>query len=360
MHLRHLHSVKLLQRLLSALVVIVATAGYDSAHAEEVLPGSQPAAVAQAIRFFFESRLEELKPAYRGHWVLRLYRVTGDERYLHEIQAYGARLQIVFKTYAAGIEDPVFRRQAASDGLGPVPKPDHEKHLRRREVLAGVPEYLVMHRLLYLAFQLKSLGLDKTEGPVFEKTRETLRLFPFRKYLLDPQLIRYHASEISNDVYYLEGLGLDGAAEDFRAAFEAAHQNTDSSGDAVLFENKIYGLTHLIIAASGYYQHTVPAEKFRWILDYFEKNLDMILARTKSDVIGEVGLCFRLAGLPDHPVVGRTRGFIVRAWDPAFGMLPSQKGRADLNKGEHRNVIAYLLITGFERLYPGPDLSNKR
>lgn len=334
---------------------VLCVSGVLSGLSAEVPSGEE---VRGDIKLFFESRFEEMKPAYRGHWALRLYRITGDTRYLEEIRSYGERFRQSFQAYVQGIDDPAFREEALASRMDSADAEASEKKIRRQAVLREVPEYLLMHKLLYFSFQLKSLGLHQKEES-FEQALQWLREFPFRRYLLDERLMRLHAAEVANDVYYLKALGLDSPELEFRSAFEAAHQETDAGTDAVVFENKIYGLTHLIIAASGYYQKYISKEEFGWILDYFADNLDRILERTKPDVVAEVGLCFRLAGLSDHPVVHKTSEYIRRAWDPASGLIPSQKGGSDLNKSEHRNVIAYMLLSGFDRLYPGPDLSRQ-
>jgi hypothetical protein len=39
-------------------------------------------------------------------------------------------------------------------------------------------------------------------------------------------------------------------------------------------------------------------------------------------------------------------------------MVPSESGSTDLEDGEHRNVLAIMLLDWPERLYPGPLLSS--
>ncbi|MCX9565238.1 DUF3541 domain-containing protein, partial [Vibrio cholerae] len=58
----------------------------------------------------------------------------------------------------------------------------------------------------------------------------------------------------------------------------------------------------------------------------------------------EVGISFLLAGLEDDPVVLKTRQFIQAAVDKEQGMIPSTSGDFDLALGEHRNVLAIMLL----------------
>ncbi|MEF1227379.1 DUF3541 domain-containing protein, partial [Vibrio fortis] len=110
------------------------------------------------------------------------------------------------------------------------------------------------------------------------------------------------------------------------------------------FGNKIYGMTHIIFGDSEYYQHQVSEKQHQWIYDYFRENIDTILLRAKEDVIAEVGLTFLLAGLEDDPVVEKTRLAIQASIDKQQGMIPSITGDFDLEYGEHRNVLAIMLL----------------
>lgn len=312
--------------------------------------------VADAITGHYEDHLEELKPVYRGHWTLRLYRISGDPRYLEDLKVYGDYLYNDYSRFVAGLHDEAFRSLTHEVLLGPIRKAATEKSVMRRQVLDEAGDYLYMHQLLYLTFMIHSLGLDKRDMGLFDKALAALKRFSFSSYLEQPGLLRYHAAEMSNAVYYLQVLGLGRFDKEYVKRFRRVHRTTEQEGDPVLYENKIYGMTHLMIAASEYYQKRVSAQKFRWILDYFDRNIDAILARSKPDVVAEVGLCFLLAGKADHPVVIKTRNFVSRSWNPDFKMIPSVAGRADLNQGEHRNVLAVMLLRGLENLYSGPDL----
>jgi len=316
------------------------------------------AQTAEAIRAHYESRLHELKPVYRGHWSLRLYRLSGDSGYLEPLRAYGDYLFENFARLVRGLNDPELKARERAVLLGAPEKPRTEKYRKRRDVLAGAGDYVYMHQLLYLTFIVQSIGLDQRDAAMYQTSLTALKNFPFKTYLAERDLLLYNAAEMSNAVYYLKTLGLGHFDRDYERRFQRIHQATDDSGDLVLLENKVYGLTHLVIAASEYYQKRVSGRKFRRILNYFDQNADRLLAQLKPDIAAEVGLCFLLADKPGHPVVQKTRDFIVRAWDPASGMIPSVSGSTDLNNGEHRNVLAFMLLKGLERLYPGPDLGG--
>jgi len=102
----------------------------------------------------------------------------------------------------------------------------------------------------------------------------------------------------------------------------------------------------------------VDRKDFAWILDYFEQNIETILARTKPDVYGEVGLCFLLAKDKDNQALKKIKDAIVADINPQKGMILSVKGGDNLPKGEHRNVIAIMLLDWPPSQVHGPNFRD--
>jgi hypothetical protein len=122
------------------------------------------------------------------------------------------------------------------------------------------------------------------------------------------------------------------------------------------FGDKVYGLTHIVISASGYYQHTLDRSTYAWILDYFSANRKRILKRLPADIISEVGVCFLLCEDTTNALVDLCRQKVAEQFDPKAGLIRSPLGSADLLLGEHRNILAYILLSWSEKLWPGPSL----
>lgn len=177
--------------------------------------------------------------------------------------------------------------------------------------------------------------------------------------MLDPEVLALYAAQVANLVYYLHGLGVTDLRQDVMAAFREQYPpHRDRMLPDEEYRNKIYGMTHFVIAASDYYQKPVSAHTFRWVLDEFAASLDQILARTKEDIYTEVGISFLLAGETNHPAVSRLRDALLEAWNPQARIVPSEQGDTDLVAGEHRNVLAIMLLAWPDRLHPGPLLTE--
>ncbi|HLF30302.1 MAG TPA: DUF3541 domain-containing protein [Xanthomonadales bacterium] len=337
----------ILRCLLGGLLIV--TSGCVSANRPPLISAE---AAAEQIKHFYETRGDELEPQKRAHFKLRLYRSSGDPKYLEDIQRYAQSLRSYLKIHNSRLSEPRYVETTALKLLnkeGPG-----QKHQMRRRVLERYPEFPFYHRLIYLFYQLKGLGFD-VHSPLFKTSYEALQKYDFRSVLRDREIIAYYAAGAATTVYHLKSIGIaDFEAEFLKYFQELFMADPDVHLGAVEYENKLYGLTHIIIAASDYYQHEVPAEEFRWVLDYFSTNINEILSRTKWDVIAEVGLCFRLAGMKNHPVISKTRGAILRGFDPEKGMIPGKMNPLDLNRLEHRNILSYLLLKDFDRFYSGP------
>ncbi|UXI00224.1 DUF3541 domain-containing protein [Photobacterium sp. TY1-4] len=312
------------------------------------LAQTSPAAASYAqdaalIKATFESKLYTLPPYTLGHYGLRLYRQTQDDRYATAVWTDMARVASRLNKFAAEVYTPEQIRQYSQKKINSYRQKKGERSALRYEVTQSRPEYLYLGiGLLGSMARADEYGLKHREDA---KLREVIRRYDYSRYATDPAMIRAWAAQLANQVYWLKQLGEQDVVDEFIAAFMATYPDAQ---DATLSEqqymNKIYGLTHIIFAASGYYQHPVSEQEFQWIFDYYRRNIDTILARTKEDVIAEVGINFLLAGLASDPVVEKTRWTIQHGIDRRAGMIPSVKGETDLDQGEHRNVLAIMLL----------------
>lgn len=329
------------------------------------VPGTQDkladyARVAGAIRSRYDQALPSLPLSKQRHYAQRLYRLTGESRYLPIIRAHGQRLlsRIDAEIQALGVPGHAERRAAESLAAYPVRT---QKQRRRKQMRARWGQVIYAENLVFDLVQAKYHGLLNNEAlPGHQRALDYLAGVDFRSFVLDPGVLAVYAAQVANLTYYLHGLGIIDLRQEVIAAFRRKYppQRDRLLTDAE-YRNKIYGMTHFVIAASDYYQKPVSAGEFRWVLDEFEASVDQILARTKEDIYTEVGISFLLAGQARHPVVTRLRDELVGAFDPAAQMIPSEQGETDLAAGEHRNVLAIMLLDWPGQLHPGPVLDPR-
>ncbi|MCE9678799.1 DUF3541 domain-containing protein [Shewanella sp. AS1] len=309
--------------------------------------------VRQAIQANLETQLYQLPPRVQGHYGIRLYRMTGDDKYANAalVDLYAVTESQAF--YACQLDKPGFVEQEAKAAISLLGNGPRAK--ARKKALQPFPEFIFYTDvLLRFSSRIDEFGL---EGPCHDKLIKALKATDLQHGLTDKAMIESWAAQLINYAYWAKQMGVGDYINDYKQAFNQVYPaSRDKSLKKSQYRNKIYGMTHFIFAASEYYQHQVDPKEFAWILDYFEANIDRILKDATDDIIAEVGISFHLAGLSDNPVVKKTQAHIINAFDKRENIIPSPKGNPDLALGEHRNVLAMMLLNWPDKLYQGPYL----
>jgi len=298
---------------------------------------------ADLIRTTYEARLYTLPAFKSGHYGLRMYRQTLDNKYAAAIWLDMARVASRLNLFANEVHTPEQIRKYSEQRIKGYLDEESERSQLRYQITKEMPEYLYLGvDLLGSMARANEYGLQHLEN---NRLKQIIRRYDFTKYATNEAMIKAWAAQLANQVYWLRQLGEQDVVEEFISSFRKVYPDAlDSSLSEQQFGNKIYGLTHIIFAASAYYQHPVREQDQQWLFDYYRDNIDTIIARTKEDVIAEVGINFLLAGLDNDPVVLKTRKVIQQSLNREHGLIPSVTGGVDLKKGEHRNVLAIMLL----------------
>ena len=312
---------------------------------------------AQLIKDTYESQLYTL-PAFReGHFGLRMYRQTLNDKYLPAVWTDMAQVANRLNHFANEVTAPeqVFLYSEAR--LATYHDKEDERSQRRYTVTKHQPEYLYLGiDLIGAMARADEYGLKHKQDKTL---RGVLRRYDFARYATDPEMIEAWAAQLANQVYWLRQLGEQDVVNAFTDAFRTTYpDNQDKKLSPQQYSNKIYGMTHIILGDSQYYQKQVNEADHQWIYDYFRDNIDTIILRSKEDVIAEVGISFLLAGLDSDPVVEKTRQAIQSAINTQQGMIPSVEGDYDLKYGEHRNVLAIMLLD-WQGVHQAPTIQNQ-
>lgn len=316
--------------------------------------------MGEEIRNRYESRLETLSLSKQRHFSQRLYRITGNEKYLPWNLPYARQLLGELRVDIAGLNVPgyalVRSRQVVEDYGSRT-----EKQRARKKMLGEWGEIAYAKNLAFRLVQAKYYGLlDEAFLPGYERALDYLASLDFQSFLTDPEVFRVYSAQVANQLYYLHELGVADYREQVIAAFRERYPpSRDAELSKAEYRNKIYGMTHFVIAASRYYQQPVDSAEFSWVLKEFEANLERILQRTKEDIYTEVALSFLLAGKSGHEAVERIKLELAESYDPHARMVPSEEGVIKgLAAGEHRNVLAIMLFCWPHQPHAGPDLSG--
>ncbi|MEZ9655886.1 DUF3541 domain-containing protein [Vibrio splendidus] len=311
---------------------------------------------ANLIRSTYEKQLYTLPAFKEGHYGLRMYRQTLDDKYSAAVWSDMARVASKLSTLSNDVHTMeqivLYSEKRVASYVGD----NDERSVRRYNITKHMPEYLYLGvDLLGSMARANEYGLEHKNDA---KLREIIRRYDFSRYVTNEDMVKAWAAQLANQVYWLRQLSEQDVVDEFVDTFKKAYpDDEDRKLSSQQFGNKLYGMTHVIFGDSEYYQHQVSEQDHQWIYDYFRENIDTILLRAKEDVIAEVGLTFLLAGLENDPVVEKTRLAIQASIDEKQGMIPSITGDFDLEYGEHRNVLAIMLLD-WQQVNEAPTLKG--
>ncbi|MFV0575432.1 MAG: DUF3541 domain-containing protein [Vibrio sp.] len=309
----------------------------------QIIQTAQYKQKADLIKHTFESQLYTLSADTAGHYGLRMFRQTLDAKYSAAVWSDMARVASTLNRIASEIQTPKQAEAYGENELKAYNKPDKTRTFLRYQATQKMPEYLFLGiDLLSTMARADEYGLKHKYN---KHLHNLLRQFDFKPYATDPDMIKAWSAQLANQVYWLRQLDEQDVVNDFITAFQKVYPDAqDAQLSDQQYANKIYGMTHVIFAASQYYQFKIDEKEFAWIYDYFDNNIDQILKRTKNDVVAEVGISYLLAGKTQSPALAKAKESIAQAVDMDKGMIPSIDGDFELQKGEHRNVLAIMLL----------------
>lgn len=298
---------------------------------------------ASRIKKHFETQLFTLKPYTFAHYGVRMYRQYQDPKYALSLWVDAARVADQLNKMANQIHTPEQIRTYSLNKINDLNKKQDERGLRRFNATQAHPDFMYLGlELLSSLARANEFGLQHQQDA---QLKAILRRYDFTAFVTDPEMIKAWAAQLANHVYWLRQLGEQDVVKPFIDAFRSTYPDAqDHLLNEQQFSNKVYGLTHIVFADSQYYLTPIKESDHQWIFDYFRKNIDTILMRCKEDVIAEVGINFLLAELDNDPVVHKTRAAISKAVDRKHNMVLSVTGDAELERGEHRNVLAIMLL----------------
>jgi hypothetical protein len=311
--------------------------------------------IAQKIRRTYENSLFSLPVRNQHHFALRSYRVYGAEKYLRPIFTdFSLRTQIYYPKmikYAQG-ESP---RRLGIETIAKF-RSEAKKKIRRRKVYQKHPQFPFYTGLVRYLFFAKSYNLNRLPlvKSLYESSIERIKQEKIEEILYADELVRVNPTAISNTAYYLDFLGVEASERKLLKTIKNFWLNKEPV-EKIDRENKLYGLTHLFISASYYYQRFLERGKFSWILSYFEENIEDIIENSNLDLIGEVGLSFKLCKEEDSSSYKKAKEYIASKFDEKLGYIPREENNT-LQKAQHRNTVALLLLENYKDLNKGPDL----
>lgn len=310
--------------------------------------------IARLVKSTYEGSLHLLKPSTASHWAIRSWRIKGETDFLNYVIL---NLKKQINNYLVQIKSLESGESEADLGQKILKeyKLNSERKRRRFDIYKQYPETLFYGEFIHLLFAIKSAGQIDSLPREFQKGIDILNNNNVPELFFKSGLIAEDPSVVANTMYYLRSLGVDMNESKLISGYKNMYAQL-SENTNVFWKNRIYAMTHMIIADTYFYQQYADAGKHKWILDIFTNEINDILKNTNADIVAEVGLCFLLCNV-EGDTVFKCKNYIADCFDFKKGYI-SQSDKDSLERGEHRNIIAYMLLEGFTRLYPGPHFAN--
>lgn len=340
-------------------VQVIAGAESADAQAVEAVQDDPYQQAAAEMRAIYEARLDTLSDDKQRHYGQRLWRLTGDPDYLVLNETYGKQLMAELADYDAVVhteEGITERNQQLLESYST----DSAKNRRRRAMFSERVDMLLPTRLLFRLAQAHYHGLLNELSPQRLTRLETaVMAVDWEAFLTDPEVLSIYAAQVANDVAFLHQLGLIDLRSDVMHAFQKLYpEERIATLSQAEYRNWLYGMTHIVIAYSHYYQRLVPEGEVSWIIDAFQREGPRLVDSVKEDILAEIALSMQLAGREDLPLVDVIRDHLLEMRDPDVGIIPGDDGDLSLSDGEHRNVLTIMVLGWSGQLTPGPDLGD--
>jgi|GEM_PF-4785478 len=313
--------------------------------------------LAKKILTAYEKNLFYLPLIKLGHFFVRAYHVTGDKKYINLI-AYYVKINRVaeiklalekLKTKSFKTNNPISISATVSE------------RIKQRQLLYEKnPEINFFNTLFINLLFCKSFDLNKTVlKNEFKQILSILQTIDFKKIYLKEEVLRFDNSFSFNSISVLNYLGIC----DLRLTAVEIYKNYYLTNKLTLkkelsdseFCSLIYGLTHIIIANSNFYEKFSKSKKNLWILRFFANNSDLIIQKVTVDILAEVALCFKLCRKEKsfHLEFKKIKKALKKEIH-----LNQLSNTEYLIRKEHTHSILMLLYWNFDKLFPGPNLSD--
>ncbi|PJD92894.1 MAG: hypothetical protein CK424_04825 [Legionella sp.] len=310
----------------------------------------------------YQENFYKLPLLKQEHFSVRMYLLTGDTHYITPIVSYSYFLSQRYQRVLAMLDHP--RLIAAEENtLLSLNKKSTKKRKRYNQYIArfsGMSFYL---NLLIITNKAFSYHLENT--PLFPDTARAVRALKrqkkaFKAFILNETSIKVYSAQLINYVVYLHDLGIIDLIKPYTEQFRAIFPDTqDDALSTIDYESKIYGLTHFITAASRYYKNLVSYQDYRWIIDYFENNIDQIIARTENDVIAEVGVCLLLVAHDHSVALEKIKRHLNKEFDSKHALIKSKSNNTDFIYGEHRNILTLMIFNWKKHIGNDPFIDTE-
>ncbi len=311
--------------------------------------------IFQKIKNTLEKEFSSLNLVCQEHYCLRMWRISKKEKYLKPVIKREKQVLKKWLENCQQLDNKNYQKDFALKLLNNFKIDKNERKKKQKEFYLKNPQYKFLTNFIWQTHKLKDFNLNNKYKNQFLKSLLFFNNQSVRKIYLSSDYLKADPSESVNSICFLKNLEVVDLSGELKNMLEKNYYPLNKLKEYQYYL-WLYSLTHIIIAASNYYQQFVSSEKYQWILRYFKDNFETIVKKATPDIIAEIGICCKLTR-SNKNLIEKTKQLVISSFDPEKGYIP-RKDMQTLNDIEHRNTLAIMLFSDFDKLYKGPDLSE--
>lgn len=297
--------------------------------------------VKQIVKTYI-GNLSELAMDTRRHFLYRAYLATGDEL-LHKTltETYLPLSEKEAERYVNSFTDDYDALKERKLKLIANSKPHKITEEKRKEYWLKHPDIYIASGLLWPIYYVAKFGGDIS--PFIAKIDKNKYKAVFKELFENPNFIKYAVVRATNLVYLARDLDIANVEDEFLEIFRKQFTDDIDQMDDIEFTNYVYGLTHIVIGDSSFYDKQVNGEKLKWVADELTYLEDKIFERLSLDVNTETALCMRIFGIGKSHYIEKVMERIKQSYSSEKGYIQREE-KDSFKFAEHTNAIALLLF----------------
>lgn len=300
----------------------------------------------QVLEVYLQN-LSKMSPSYQDHFCLRMFRLTGEEKYLTILrQNFSKKIEPLLGKLGKIDQLPEKKYEKEQVRNTIRRNPVENKRVLRREAFYK-KNYRFKQEMTAISLLNKLISLKMHQGKYKKRIQKILtefKAYPWAKNFLKKEHLLINPVFFTNAVFYLKELKIMDGEKKLQTFVKQSFPPEKVQTKELLFD-QVYTYTHLIINETSFYQkYLTPQQitKYRWLFTFFDQNFLTIYKKLNLDLILEILLCYRLAGQKAH-FEKQAEAYLKTFFSKKEKILKADK-EATIEDMEHANILLLMYL----------------
>ena len=316
--------------------------------------------ISNIITKNYDDYLSKMREDFRVHYSIRMYRYTGDSKYLPIIQDFlNNRLSKIIaglkKLHSINDRDISITDNVRSSMRRN--KIESKRVARREEFYQQNPKLkYYFESLSKLSLLVELNNFINEPGDEIEKIIKIYRNFDWKQIFIKIEHLKVHPVLFINSIYRLRNLNIANYLEALESWTDKQFPTEVALREIGLYD-QVYTYTHIIINETDFYQHHIPNDRVIELtkyFDFFETNFDSYFKKVNLDLHIEILLCYQLAKLPMPSFTSKIEEYLLSHFDKDSGFIKTE-AQDTIEDMEHANVLFLMYNLNPKKFFSFPS-----